>query len=58
MFSLELLVLALGCINGLVLAVRPIARIHARLDVQDAQLASISRTLDRLEQRVYSGDAS
>lgn len=53
---LEAVAIALGCINGAVLLIRPIARIHTRLDLQDAALASISRTLDRLEAKVYDDD--
>lgn len=54
---LEATAIALGCVNGAILLIRPIARIHTRLDLQDAALAAISRQLDRLEQKVYDDDA-
>lgn len=54
---LELLAVILGCINGAVILIRPVARIHTRLDLQDAQLAAIARSLDRLERKVYDDDA-
>lgn len=54
MFGLEMAALALGVFNGAVLAIRPLARFHSRLDEQDAQLRAIERAVIRLENRLDS----
>ena len=54
--SIETIVLVVTGGNALVLLLRPIPRIHARLDVLEARLAGIQRTIDKLCDRVYNQD--
>lgn len=49
MAGIELLALGLGIVNGAVIAIRPFARFHSRLDVVEARLVYIEAALDRLE---------
>lgn len=48
MTGLEVMVTLLAVANGLVVLVRPMGRLHARLDVLDERTAHLIRTLDRL----------
>lgn len=54
MVGLEMIALALGVFNGALLAIRPLARFHSRLDVLEARLHQIETTLSRLEARLYN----
>lgn len=49
MWGLEWAALALGVFNGAVLAIRPVARLHARLDVMEARLAQLDASTTRIE---------
>lgn len=51
MTGLELSVACLGLLNGVIVLVRPIARIHARLDVLEERVRHIASTLDRIADR-------
>lgn len=46
--DLALIALAIGAMNGFVGLVKPIPRLHSRLDVLEAKIDSLQRQIDRL----------
>lgn len=54
MWGLEWAALALGVFNGAVLAIRPITRLHTRLDVLEARLAQLEAATTRIEDYILS----
>lgn len=48
MGGLEVMVTVLALTNGFIVLVRPIGRLHARLDVLEERLGHVARTVDRI----------
>lgn len=50
--SLETVALLLGVLNGFFLVVRPVGRIHSRIDALEYQSQMITASLQRIEKRL------
>jgi hypothetical protein len=51
--SIELAALLVGIANGVILLLKPIARLHSRLDLIEYRLVEIERLLDGMESEGY-----
>lgn len=51
MFTIEFLALLIGISNGFILLVKPIPRVHNRLDLIEYRLTQIELKLDRNNKR-------
>jgi hypothetical protein len=55
--TIELLAVAIGALNGFILLVKPIGRLHTRLDLIEYRLGDVERHLAKRSSLGYDEDA-
>jgi outer membrane murein-binding lipoprotein Lpp len=55
--SIELFALVVGAINGFVLLVKPIGRIHSRIDLLEYRVAQLESDIAKMRSQGYLGDS-
>jgi hypothetical protein len=56
--SIEVLAVCIGALNGFILLVKPVGRLHTRLDLIEYRLADIEKSIARLTGQSYSKDTA